>query len=652
MSEEHLYPWAERLSPHLLKSPWWIGHIPFAFELVGRLRPRVLVELGTYSGSSFAAFCQAAEACGAPMRCYGIDLWEGDIHMGRFDEALFNEIHGYVSSRYPSIANLVRKDFNDAAADFADGSVDLLHIDGTHTFEAVSNDFNTWLPKMSDRSVVLFHDVNVNMENTGPASLKFGVRKVFDGVKHRYPHFEFDHCWGLGVLVTGANAPGGSDGAGGAVAHAGVRRVLRAEGRAGLEALRGHERAAAGARRLCGGADLAPRGEQGPSRPAPAAGDRAAMTREHAVRLIAMYFPQLHPIPENDAWWGKGFTDWVNVRTRAAPVPRPLPAARTARSSATTTSRRRRRSNGRSTIARNSTACTASATTTTGSTASSSWSARPTSCSSRRSSHFPFCLAWANETWSRRWDGRDHHILQEQTHHPDEAIWQRHFEYLFRAWSDDRAIKVDGKPVFLVYRAHRIQEIGAMFDFWREEAHRRGLPGLYLVSMKQYEFPVPDVLKHFDAIMQFQPFEAIYSPDFAVPAIEASRALAFARMLPERVQDVLRAIRYHLFSGLTFYDYDLVWQQILKVEREAGLPCFPGRVRRLGQHGALPEARAHLQGRLAGALLLLVPPARAGDGAASRARAADLPQRVERVGRRHLPRARRALRQRVPRGGA
>ncbi len=207
MSEKHRFQWAEALSPQLLKSPWWIGHIPFAFELVGRLRPRVLVELGTYSGSSFAAFCQAAEACGANTRCHGIDLWEGDIHMGKFDEALFNEIHGYVSSRYPSIANLVRKNFNAAVADFADGSVDLLHIDGTHTYDAVANDFNTWLPKMSERGVVLFHDVNVNIENTGPASARFGVRRFFDGVKHRYPHFEFAHCWGLGVLVTGAKAP-------------------------------------------------------------------------------------------------------------------------------------------------------------------------------------------------------------------------------------------------------------------------------------------------------------------------------------------------------------------------------------------------------------------------------------------------------------
>jgi glycosyltransferase involved in cell wall biosynthesis/predicted O-methyltransferase YrrM len=200
------FAWAEKLSPKLLKSPWWIGHIPFAFELIGRQRPRILVELGTYSGSSFAAFCQAAEACGAGTKCYGIDLWEGDIHMGSFDEELFREISGYMAANHPGTAVLVRKDFNAAVADFADGSIDFLHIDGTHTYEAVANDFRTWLPKMSERGVVLFHDINVTVDNVGEPARHFGVRRFFDETKGSYPHFEFDHCYGLGVMVVGANA--------------------------------------------------------------------------------------------------------------------------------------------------------------------------------------------------------------------------------------------------------------------------------------------------------------------------------------------------------------------------------------------------------------------------------------------------------------
>jgi predicted O-methyltransferase YrrM len=206
-TQDERYPWAQRLSPRLLKSPWWIGHIPFAYELIARLRPRTTVELGTYSGSSFAAFCQAIEACGIEGRCYGVDLWQGDIHMGTFDETLYREISAYVAQAHPGTAVLVRKDFNEAARDFADGSVDLLHIDGTHTYEAVSNDFHTWFPKLSERAVVLFHDTNVTVQNAGEAALRFGVRKFFDSVKAGYPHIEFGHCWGLGVLVVGRDAP-------------------------------------------------------------------------------------------------------------------------------------------------------------------------------------------------------------------------------------------------------------------------------------------------------------------------------------------------------------------------------------------------------------------------------------------------------------
>lgn len=293
-----------------------------------------------------------------------------------------------------------------------------------------------------------------------------------------------------------------------------------------------------------------------------------------ATKLVAMYFPQFHAIPENDTWWGKGFTDWVNVR-RAQPQfrghcqPRvPLGGRYYDQSEEATLEWQidlaRRHGvhgfchyhywfDGKQLLEKPTNKVLAS-----------------------RNLDFPFCLAWANETWSRRWDGLDHHILQEQTYTPEPARWDAHFEYLFRAWSHEQAIRVDGKPVFLIYRAHRILQIERMFERWREEAHRRGLPGIYLVAMKQYEFPVPEVLRHFDATMQFQPFEAIYSPDFEVPAIETRRALAPVRMLPERVQDVLRAVRYRFFSGLTFYDYDKVWKHILKVEREGGIPAFPG----------------------------------------------------------------------------
>jgi len=292
------------------------------------------------------------------------------------------------------------------------------------------------------------------------------------------------------------------------------------------------------------------------------------------VRALAFLFPQFHAIAENDAWWGPGFTDWVNVR-RAQPQfaghyqPRVPLGGRYYDQSLNETlawqidlARRHGLSgfchyhywfDGKQLLE------------------------KPTNVvlESPRLD-FPFALAWANETWSRRWDGRDHHVLQAQTHRPDPALWRRHFEYLFRAWSDPRAITIDGRPLFLIYRPQLVKELGAMLETWREEAHRRGLPGLYVVAMKQFEFPFPELLRHFDATMQFQPFEALFSPDFEGRVFETSKPVMALRRLPERAQDVLRALRYRWFPRLSVYDYDLVWQHILKVEREGGIPAFPG----------------------------------------------------------------------------
>jgi len=298
------------------------------------------------------------------------------------------------------------------------------------------------------------------------------------------------------------------------------------------------------------------------------------MTRDEAVRLVAMYFPQLHPIPENDAWWGKGFTDWVNVK-KARPQFRGHYQPRVPLGDRYYDQSQKATIEWQIDLAQRHGLH--------GFCHYHYWFGgkqlleTPTNIvMDSKEIRFPFALAWANETWSRRWDGLDHHILIEQTHAPDRELWMRHFEYLFRAWSDDRAIRIDGKPMFMIYRPHRITQIDAMLDLWREEAHRRGLPGLFFMAIKQFEFPVPAVLKHFDGIMQFQPFEALYSPDFQAPAAELRRAIELARMLPERVQEMLRYLRNQLGSKLTYYDYDLVWQQILKIEREAGLPTFPG----------------------------------------------------------------------------
>jgi hypothetical protein len=178
----------------------WHGHVPFACWLVGAARPVTLVELGTHHGGSYSAFCEAVLRHGLPTRCFAVDTWQGDEHAGRYGEHVFAELKRFHDERYAGFSTLVRATFDEAAATFAPGSVDLLHIDGLHTYAAVKHDFDTWLPKMSARGIMLFHDIAVHRDG-------FEVGRLWDELRQRYPSFSFAHCYGLGVLAVGAEVP-------------------------------------------------------------------------------------------------------------------------------------------------------------------------------------------------------------------------------------------------------------------------------------------------------------------------------------------------------------------------------------------------------------------------------------------------------------
>jgi hypothetical protein len=178
----------------------WKEHIPFGMTLVDLVRPRVIVELGTYSGESYCALCQAVRELRLATRCYAIDTWKGDPHAGFYGPEMLEELREHHDPLYGGFSRLIQSTFDDALAHFDDGSIDLLHLDGHHTYEAVRHDFESWLPKLSSRAVIILHDTNVRERD-------FGVRRFWQEVSGKYPSLEFPFCHGLGVLALGEHIP-------------------------------------------------------------------------------------------------------------------------------------------------------------------------------------------------------------------------------------------------------------------------------------------------------------------------------------------------------------------------------------------------------------------------------------------------------------
>jgi hypothetical protein len=179
----------KRLNPGFFN---WLGHLPFAHDLLGSLRPATLVELGTHYGESYFGFCQSLVESGIHCTCYAVDTWKGDQHAGFYGEEVFDDVRAYNDRNYSSFSNLLRMTFDEAVGQFEDNSIDLLHIDGLHTYNAVEHDFHTWFPKLRPGGALMLHDVEVRNG--------FEVWRLWEELQAAFPTFTFRHNFGLGVL--------------------------------------------------------------------------------------------------------------------------------------------------------------------------------------------------------------------------------------------------------------------------------------------------------------------------------------------------------------------------------------------------------------------------------------------------------------------
>jgi lipopolysaccharide biosynthesis protein len=228
---------------------------------------------------------------------------------------------------------------------------------------------------------------------------------------------------------------------------------------------------------------------------------------EIAVRAIAFHLPQFHPIPENDEWWGKGFTEWTNVVNAKPRFPghyQPhlptdlgfydlrLPEARAAQAEMASSYGIHGFCyfhywfHGRQVLERP---------------VNEIWkSGEP---------EFPFCLCWANENWTRRWDGQNNEILLEQRYSPADDL--AHIRSLIPLFEDRRYIRVMGRPLFLVYRTPQLPEPERTADIWRREAERAGLKGLFLVRVEGDGQSYDPRAVGFDCALEFQPDGQLFS---------------------------------------------------------------------------------------------------------------------------------------------
>jgi GT2 family glycosyltransferase/glycosyltransferase involved in cell wall biosynthesis len=188
--------------PRHLPESAWLGHIPFACWLINTMQPRTLVELGAERGASYFAFCQAVSEAKLMTQAYALDTWHGDIQTGGYDESVFAFVEGYNKELYADFSKLLRGRFDEHLSQFDDASIDVLHIDGLHTYEAVRHDFYTWLPKVSPSGLVLLHDTEVDKPD-------FGVGKLLAELSTMYPVFRFTHSNGLGLVAVGNHVPKG-----------------------------------------------------------------------------------------------------------------------------------------------------------------------------------------------------------------------------------------------------------------------------------------------------------------------------------------------------------------------------------------------------------------------------------------------------------
>jgi glycosyltransferase involved in cell wall biosynthesis len=177
-----------------------LGHIPFASWCAATLNPSVYVGLGVGNGDSYFSLCETIRQKSLSTHAYGIDPWKSGAGPGPSTESPYRDVSNYNRKSYSTFSSVIRSNFHEALGHFESGTIDLLQISGPCTYEGAIDTFESWLPKLSERSIVLLEGIAVRRNG-------WEMWRVWEQVAKKYAAFEFGHNGGLGVLVCGENAP-------------------------------------------------------------------------------------------------------------------------------------------------------------------------------------------------------------------------------------------------------------------------------------------------------------------------------------------------------------------------------------------------------------------------------------------------------------
>lgn len=290
----------------------------------------------------------------------------------------------------------------------------------------------------------------------------------------------------------------------------------------------------------------------------------AEINQNDKTKIIAFYLPQYHTIPENDKWWGKGFTEWTNVK-KAKPLftghdqPRvPL-------------------NNDYYNLLDDDVKV---------------WQAnlakkygvfgfcyyhywfkdgkqlleKPAEqMLNNQNVDLPFCFCWANENWSRNWDGGNQEIIMEQNY-GNQQDWELHFQYLLKFFKDDRYITVDGKPLFVIYKPDLIADLYQMVNYFKSRAKQEGFPGVCFA----FQFPTyfSDIFYRddiFDYMIEFEPvFSRSNVQRSQSKKVEVMRKIFGENFISQyRKCKGIKGYNYNKPRYLSMFFYDEAWDNIL-----------------------------------------------------------------------------------------